>query len=1396
MTRRKRRRRRLLLLLGVIGALGVAGVGALQFKKVREAHLVQSKRISGMAASEAGDHKQALRDLGYVINKAPDDGEAALAFATSRRQVETTNRRNLTQAVVVARRAAQAMPGDLRPRELLMSLYSEMGLLTERLQAAQDILALDPDHHNAHLIELDSLRRLGRRDEAYEKALAYYKTVPNDVDAAGVVVDLMVELDKPQNDVLDFVEDLIAQAPENVRALLLKSRLLGLYGKTEDAREAALRAATLKQGDSATLAATVQLLDLFGESDTVESLLKREQSVGADREDAAVVAASRAWKDGRIDDAKRLVQEAMDQATDASDALLGWTALIADQSGLGQSALAQLAQRTSGEARSWSAILESRAAIRKHDWPRAASRARRAIELNQRNVVAVFLLGESERAVGDWRSAVGRWRQLIAIEPSWLTIRMDLVTALLAAGQTRDAFNEAIQALEHWPDRMAVAQAAGRAGTPMIERGEASGAEQAQIISLLKAIEEQSSDPAVGAALLTRALAASGDMAGARASLAKLLDGETLPPKNDLGPLIDSCRRLGVFGVDELVGRVAAQNNDSPGVLLAVAMAEYQNGHKQQASARIGAAIDRAKGQPEKLASLERTRALFLDQIGDPGALEAVKEIAAARRDDPAAQRLLLDSRSAWTDKQAVSAAIVALHSLTGEASTVWRVYQARETLTFDPSDKGAAEVVTLLGDVVRAEPENSAALTYLGEAYAVLKDYNKASQMLGRAVDLQPASASLMARLIELLQASGQRDKAQTRLQAFLNYNHLTRDERRRRARLLLRQGMVAQAEQDLQQLAQSGTIEDSSLAAQAAARAGHIAKAKAQFDQILSRPDRTSEAVIAAADFKARNVSFADGLAALDQLPDEVAEVDRQLIVAGFYRRQGRVAEAEKLYADLASRSDLAEAWSALAQLEMKRGAFDDARQAVQKGLIAHPDHHALLQLQIAMSDQDNTDSSLEALQKIADLLDDTSVAREPLEKYIAARTAIAGHPDDAAYATNQLRAITEAYPSFYPAWRDLVDAYRQNGQLDDAATAAREAAFRMPTLARSAELAARTLAMADRFDEALPLAEDWSDRLNDDPYPAQVFIGALLFRMGRNADALARLEPWRDRIVHEALQAPVIFESFAGLLMTQNRVDDAYNLYEKLIDSDPALAINRLRLVTRLRTQPAVARKWIERCISSLPQSPAATAALGQSWYDLASWTGDAAALDTAVELLDQVVNDPDQQFLAATLLAAAAEQKNDLEQAERYYRLAIKARPDAAIVLNNLSYLLFRTDGSIDEAIELAQRAVALADQNVTPRTLKVNYLDSLGAALAKAGRYGEAAAAYDRAVKLEPENVGVLLGLARSQLGGGNGSQAAETIARLTSLRDRGRITNLDQQRQLTEVIEQLSITSD
>ncbi len=92
---------------------------------------------------------------------------------------------------------------------------------------------------------------------------------------------------------------------------------------------------------------------------------------------------------------------------------------------------------------------------------------------------------------------------------------------------------------------------------------------------------------------------------------------------------------------------------------------------------------------------------------------------------------------------------------------------------------------------------------------------------------------------------------------------------------------------------------------------------------------------------------------------------------------------------------------------------------------------------------------------------------------------------------------------------------------------------------------------------------------------------------------------------------------------------------------------------------------------------------------------------------------------------------------LPEAVASFERALRLDPDHDRALNNIAWIYATSSAAdrrqIDEALRLAERAVALSEGK------EANYLDTLAAAQAAAGRFGDAAATAERAVALARTN---------------------------------------------------------
>ncbi len=299
----------------------------------------------------------------------------------------------------------------------------------------------------------------------------------------------------------------------------------------------------------------------------------------------------------------------------------------------------------------------------------------------------------------------------------------------------------------------------------------------------------------------------------------------------------------------------------------------------------------------------------------------------------------------------------------------------------------------------------------------------------------------------------------------------------------------------------------------------------------------------------------------------------------------------------------------------------------------------------------------------------------------------------------------------------------------------------------LGRSAEAIAH-------YEEALRLAPGYAE--------AHSNLGASFVAAGRAAEAIPKLEEAlrlqpgyaeahsnlcnaltvvdrpEDAIVH-CREAIALNPAFAqahnnlGVALARLRMtSDAIDAFSTAALLDPRMADAYLNLAAALlvagRGDEAIAA--LEEAVRLRPDHAKTQMALGRA---LASVGRTREAIERYGEALRL---DPEYAPAHNNLGRALADSGKGQEAVTRY-REALRLSPDFAEAHNNLAWLLATASdpGVRDpgEALRLAERAVALTEGK------EANYLDTLAAAQAAAGRFGDAAATAERAVALARTN---------------------------------------------------------
>jgi tetratricopeptide (TPR) repeat protein len=470
--------------------------------------------------------------------------------------------------------------------------------------------------------------------------------------------------------------------------------------------------------------------------------------------------------------------------------------------------------------------------------------------------------------------------------------------------------------------------------------------------------------------------------------------------------------------------------------------------------------------------------------------------------------------------------------------------------------------------------------------------------------------------------------------------------------------------------------------------------------------------------------------------QQPDRAAAVLRDLIAQAPQQRMAyallveallraeKGAEAEATLAEILSfEPGSLEARLTLADLQSKRG---DHQTAIQT-LSAAPEElrqEPRLRRQLAWALYLNGDMD-EALKTVDTLLGkDATATQEENQGLSLLKGLVLTAEGRNAEALELLDRLRQAQPEDLALAQTVARVLQREGRDEEAARVLSEVAER---------LAAAPGKSADAAEARLELAQVWFEAKEWDKVaaalepllaagaPEEVRGQALFLRVdalihaGRHDEALALLQKEKA--------SPLVDSKRAEVLLRSGREEEGRRILDELTAAgDPQATLTAVQALHRA-----------ERYEESIPSLEKLTAAHAD-------------------------------RPIAGFLLGAAYERAGQRDKAVTELRRVVGLAPDFHPALNYLGYTLAEAGESLDEALKLTRRAVALDPDNGS-------YVDSLGWVYYQLGRHEQAREYLERAARLEPKDATLQEHLGDVYVALGQKERAREAYQRAVELDD-------------------------
>jgi hypothetical protein len=170
--------RRLVLIGSMVSVVLLLAVGYFVVRPMRSQQMLESMRIEGMEAAEAGDHVQAAKKIVRYLKNTPDaDPEIILTYARSRLKVQTNDGGYIQASINYYREYLKLVPDDIGVSKELLPLFNVVGMNLEAKNLAENLRTKYNDQSLEVLREERRARRALKSDdplieELFDLALA------------------------------------------------------------------------------------------------------------------------------------------------------------------------------------------------------------------------------------------------------------------------------------------------------------------------------------------------------------------------------------------------------------------------------------------------------------------------------------------------------------------------------------------------------------------------------------------------------------------------------------------------------------------------------------------------------------------------------------------------------------------------------------------------------------------------------------------------------------------------------------------------------------------------------------------------------------------------------------------------------------------------------------------------------------------------------------------------------------------------------------------------------------------------------------------------------------------------------------------------------------------------
>jgi tetratricopeptide (TPR) repeat protein len=701
-------------------------------------------------------------------------------------------------------------------------------------------------------------------------------------------------------------------------------------------------------------------------------------------------------------------------------------------------------------------------------------------------------------------------------------------------------------------------------------------------------------------------------------------------------------------------------------------------------------------------------------------------------------KRQLLACRRVQADAPQAQKRVDEIEALEGDTGWQWKYEQARVwTLVPDVNEfkkRHYPETVKLLQENLLANPDDQASRLLLGVAYERGGELTSALATYREALSRSPDNIRVIVPTVAALYKAQEFTEAQEILDRATRQGLEHPELQKLKLQIDLRRGAFDSASDILQGfLSQDPNNMSYSLTlALVRMQEKDFAGAQKILDELRAKtPDSRS---VIAAQVRLQILLGNDKEAvrlcdeAVQSLPGAFAYTLRAQTYVALKQNEKALEDFDRAVAREPKNADVWVARSAFYRsLGRRTNAISDARQALTLSPDSLPVQKHAIALFLASGDSSLIREAEGVVDKALDRVSGATAETAQLQLLKARVLLFKGTNPATEAARVMLRGITDKYPRYAEAWEWLARLELQQGEPGRAVDTA------LRGLAHNPENRQLLLLKALAEKETSPASAALTLRGLADQYPQDVEILVELADACVRADRSEQaLELLRQRL--PGFQGPARRRgemTLAAVLYKSGQRDEAKSLFSALMQAEPGDATPLITLAQLLARE----RRWSElnqlliQWRNTHPDETATTVSLASAL----AGTGEKDAIQVAEDLLRVTLERDPKSMASLMLLSMLMQSVGRSDESVALNRKALEVDPNNIIAMNNLAWVLCEEKGQFEEALQLAQKGLAIDPEYK-------DLIDTRGMVFYRQGDYEKAAADFLKCIELYPAHL--------------------------------------------------------